>query len=1385
MAYSAGTAVLNVVPSFKGVQAQFQKQAEVAGSKFEKAISKSISRGMAAGNKAAGPLGGIAGKKYADGFQKAAKPEVSVDVDTTAAKAKIAELGKNSKATVNVDADTGKARAEISALGNSASGAGGQMGTLVAIGAGIAPAIVPAAAAATAAVAGIGIAAIGAGAGLATALLGFSGVGAAVKALTTQQTTGAAAAKTYSNQAQEVANAEYQVKQAQRSATQAQKDLTAARVQAAQDLQDLSNQVVDGALAERRAVLGVADAQNQLLKSQQALTAAKQNEKSATAAVAVAQANLAKAQSSGGTPAQVLAAQQALAVAQKNQAKATQSVADANLDLKKNQLDYDTAIQQLKEQRLENQRLAAQEKAASKAGVEGSDKVIAAKQRLADANHQVLVAQQAVTKAMQSTASAGVPAISELQKAMDNLSPAGQKFAVFLASLKPQFDKLKATAQAGLLPGVEEGIKALLPMLPKVNTLIGQTATTLGSMASEAGKALAGPWWQQFFTTVSAQINPALKTMGSTVGNFATGAAGIFQQLLPLGVQFGQMLLGISQKFADFGKNAGSNPQFQQFLAYAQASLPLVGQFLSAAASAAGHLVAALAPIGTTVLQGLTGFLNWIKSIPISTLTGIAGAVIAIAGGLKLLGPVLSFFTSKSPLFLIAGALAAIVTGAGAASGSLGPFIATLQATLGPAIQKVAGALSGAFNSILPTIAGLLETLAPIIGSLVSALATALVPIIKIVAKVLADLIPALTPIIKIIGGALVQVIKMAAPLIGLVAKTLGVLIVAAVKALAPILPPLISAFLGILKAVLPLVPIMLKLVLLVLKPILGLIPVLNPIIQALASVLAALLPPIVQLVGSILNALMPVISALMPLITILVTLLAKGLGKAIQIILVPLITKLLVPGLKLIVSILNWVIAGIAKGIKLIVKPFQWLYDVLLGHSIIPDIVNGIKKWFNLMISVIRTIMSTVKSVFSSGWNWVVDHVFKPIGNYFTKTVPGYIKSGVGLIRTEWNKLKAIAKAPIKFMIDTVLNDGLLGAYNWLAKKFHLTTIDKVKIPGFASGGYTGDGGKFEPAGLVHRGEYVLTKEQTQDIGVKNLNALFGGNRKRMSATPGDGSQGVTLPLGGYAFGGLVDWVKGAWNTVTNPSKVLKDKVGGLMSHIPGSELIGNLVRGAVNFSMSKIGKAISDLMGGGGSRSIGAVQRFIKAQNHKPYIWAGGSPAGTDCSGFVSWVYNYAHGKSNPYAHTFSTSNEAHYFPKHGFGPLLTAGWANPGERGGGDVGHTAGQYAGLPFESGGAGGDMHYGRGSTPVSSFAHVGTYDTGGALHPGYTIAYNGLGRDEYIFTPDQLKAMGSAGIGSGSTINIHPARETLDVAALKQYQTQRDQLARISRGGLR
>ncbi|MCF6628974.1 phage tail length tape measure family protein [Raoultella ornithinolytica] len=56
------------------------------------------------------------------------------------------------------------------------------------------------------------------------------------------------------------------------------------------------------------------------------------------------------------------------------------------------------------------------------------------------------------------------------------------------------------------------------------------------------------------------------------------------------------------------------------------------------------------------------------------------------------------------------------------------------------------------------------------------------------------------------------------------------------------------------------------------------------------------------------------------------------------------------------------------------------------------------------------------------------------------------------------------------------------------------VSNIKAVADTGFASGGYTGPGGKYQPAGIVHKGEYVFDQASTNRIGVTQLEALRNG---------------------------------------------------------------------------------------------------------------------------------------------------------------------------------------------------------------------------------------------------------------------------------------------------
>ena len=92
-----------------------------------------------------------------------------------------------------------------------------------------------------------------------------------------------------------------------------------------------------------------------------------------------------------------------------------------------------------------------------------------------------------------------------------------------------------------------------------------------------------------------------------------------------------------------------------------------------------------------------------------------------------------------------------------------------------------------------------------------------------------------------------------------------------------------------------------------------------------------------------------------------------------------------------------------------------------------------------------------------------------------------GGIQKGAALFSTAMNSYAAIsaawASAPFPYNLPAVgiatMETGLLQA-----------AVSALSPVGYASGGYTGHGGKYDPAGIVHRGEGVLTQEEIAALG-------------------------------------------------------------------------------------------------------------------------------------------------------------------------------------------------------------------------------------------------------------------------------------------------------------
>ncbi|UVC10179.1 hypothetical protein IHQ71_06120 [Rhizobium sp. TH2] len=117
-----------------------------------------------------------------------------------------------------------------------------------------------------------------------------------------------------------------------------------------------------------------------------------------------------------------------------------------------------------------------------------------------------------------------------------------------------------------------------------------------------------------------------------------------------------------------------------------------------------------------------------------------------------------------------------------------------------------------------------------------------------------------------------------------------------------------------------------------------------------------------------------------------------------------------------------------------------------------------------------------------------------------------GFTSSLSGLL-TGTQTLQGALQGLLNSLVDAALQAALLGK-GPLAGLFGGAAGGSGifgALLGFSEGGYTGNGGKLQPAGIVHRGEYVMSAVATRRLGAANLEALHTGALK------------------GYASGGYV----------------------------------------------------------------------------------------------------------------------------------------------------------------------------------------------------------------------------------------------------------------------
>jgi hypothetical protein len=1382
-----------------------------------------------------------------------------IDLDTAPARAEIAKLkaeANRGKVTVQAEADTAKAEAELAKVaGNrtanirvddqgSILSSTNRLGALLTAGVALGPAIVPAAAAAAAAVGAIGVGALAGVAGIGTLVLGFSGVGDAVKALGAAQTSAgrdaaksaasqvaaaeqirsaeaslanvransgdsaarsaravadaqqgvrdatreaarsvqdalgaqataqrgvedaarAAAASVRSALQQQVEahravedatraasrsvadalfaqeNAEQSLAQAQRDARTAQLSLTQAREDARQSLEDLTLQVEDGALAQRRAVLSVQDAQDNLNKTLANPQATERQRQQAQLSYDEAVQNLdeisvrndrlakqkADADKAGingskqvqAATAGIATAEQRVQDARTQAARAADATTQARVageqsvaQARQRAADADAAVTEA--QRAGDERVLVARQALAKAEQGVADARIAGDRRITDAQAAVsqavanqvtqqrqsaaaiAQAQAAVATAHRQAATAAEAQSASLTKvddAMKALSPAGKTFALFLFSLRHRFDELKATAQEGLLPGVQSGIQSLLPLLPTLNRIVGNAAKAMGDLFEQAGKALTSPFWKSFFDMIANTVGPNLKMFGGLLLNLGQGFAGLLMAFQPLNAQLGAGLLNLSQRFAEFGAGASKSGGFQAFIAYVQQVGPQIIATIRSVATTIGRIVVALAPIGPIVLQSIGFLADVINRVPIDVLRVLAVAIGGLVIGFRLFSAavwLVNIAMNANPISLVVIGLVA------------------LGAALVIAYQHS-------------------ETFRRIVDAAWSGIQAGAVAAWKI-----------LGPILSSIG------------------RWVGTFLVTAFHLWVAVVRAEFSA------------------------------------VQEIARALWRVIGPILTAIGTAVST--------------------------------------------------AWS--------KVIHPTFKAIRDFV--SVTLPAAFKTGRDWM-------KARFNTVRDAISGAWNDHIKPAFTAISDAVTVSLPKAFEAGVTAIKTAWDKIKDAAKVPVRFVLQTVLDNGIIAAFNKVNKTFGnpVTPIKPLTPKGFARG--TEDhraqiahpnqprlwaepetGGEayipLAPSkrprsarilrdvaerfgyGLIRMangGTLITAGRHLRDLGydvtegpdgfgpIHHVHAAHSRHYDGMAIDVNHGAgtskveqaalsrivpylQNLGLRIifmapGHYnhlhaevprakglgsQIGGLVKGAAGAVADFLDPRQLIEGPLNSLLGKLPGRDsTFGKIVAGAprsiatmlINKAKEFVGLGsgdTKDFSGGGGAEFGGsgtARWRGIVTQ----VVAMLGQPASA-----VDAVLRRIQFESggNPHAVNLTDSNARAGHPSQGLmqvipgtfnayaGPYMARGIRDP----------FANIYAGANYA-------LHRYHSLAAIDPRNRPRGYDAGGFLQPGLTTVYNGTGKPEPVFTAEQFAAM-RQGMGARTGVVIQGDVHTASV----------------------
>lgn len=191
--------------------------------------------------------------------------------------------------------------------------------------------------------------------------------------------------------------------------------------------------------------------------------------------------------------------------------------------------------------------------------------------------------------------------------------------------------------------------------------------------------------------------------------------------------------------------------------------------------------------------------------------------------------------------------------------------------------------------------------------------------------------------------------------------------------------------------------------------------------------------------------------------------------------------------------SFFSGFLSGLQSGLQPVIDKFKPLVSW----------IESAFNWFTNLLSPVQSTKEDLDAAAAAGkkfGEWLaagIDLVTKPLQ---------WLMDGIKWVLDNMPTLEGIgktidtAKQKVSNATANAMNNSAAGSYFMTGAGLDAPNVNRW------SGGYAGNGGKYEPKGIFHGGEYIMTKEATSRLGVATLNALNYGKQALIAGGLGIG---------------------------------------------------------------------------------------------------------------------------------------------------------------------------------------------------------------------------------------------------------------------------------------